>query len=116
MSFVFDIGDETVWSPGNLVAELYLGTVDTLTRLLDQPSGLTDLAGTWFTIEPDTYRNFVAELLRVYTDSGHWEFRCLLRGPLIVSIGILHRAGIPLAGQTDDEVAALAELRTELPL
>lgn len=102
--------------PANQVAQLYLGTVSTFAGLIDRPTGLTDVAGNWFIIVPDTYRDFVAALLRVYADSGHWEFRLLLRGALIVSLGILHRAEIPLVGQTDAEVAALAELLPELPL
>ncbi|GAA4248827.1 DUF6086 family protein [Dactylosporangium darangshiense] len=115
MSFTFDVNNEEIWSPANKVARLYLDTVDAASRYVDRPTGLTDVSGDWYTIEPDAFRDFVGAMLHAYVERGRGDVRALLRGPLAVSLDLLRRADIALDGRTENEVAALTELRSELP-
>jgi hypothetical protein len=115
VSFIFDVNNEDIWSPANQVARLYLDAVDAASRYVDQPTGLTDVSGDWYTIEPEAFRDFVGAMLHAYVECGRGDVRALLRGPLAVSLDLLRRADIALKGRTDNEVAALTELRSELP-
>jgi hypothetical protein len=112
LSYLFELDDETVWSPANRVAQLYLGMLDTVAQLLDRPTGLVDQgSGDWYAVDRVDFPALVTEMVRTFAASSHWELRLMIGSLLGVSIGILDRAGIEIETRTDEERKAVAELR-----
>jgi hypothetical protein len=133
MSYAFDLDEETVWSPGNIVGALYVGMVTVVAEALEAPTGLTDagsgpgwtgplpnaeastrlsdLTGDWFRIDREHFPALVRRMLSTYTDVSNPDLRLLLGSVLAVSIGILDRAGLTLAPSSEAEEAAISQLR-----
>jgi hypothetical protein len=111
VSYTVELDGESVWEPANQVGELYIGMVGTVAEMLGVPAGLTELSGDWYSIDRIVYPAMVRDMLRAFARSGHWEFRLLVGSVLAVSIGILDRGKIPIAGETEDERKALVQLR-----
>jgi hypothetical protein len=112
LSYLFELGDQEVWAPGNRTAELYVGMIETAAKLLNRPTGLTEKpGGSWYDVDRIAYPELVTAMLREFTASGNWQFRILLGSLLGVSIGVLDRAGIEIETRTEAEQQAVADLR-----
>jgi Family of unknown function (DUF6086) len=112
LTYAFKIGDEVIWSPSAQAAELFLGGIGATARVLELPSGITDLGGgDWFDIDRVTFPALVEAMLRAFTASSHWQYRLMLGSTLAVSLSVLYQADIEVQAHNEQERKALAQLR-----
>jgi Family of unknown function (DUF6086) len=103
MSFIFDVDDETVWSPALRVGQVYAGSARQLGAILNIDTGLHEVADDLVEIDVEAFERFTRALLAEHLRSDHPIHRALSRGTLLVSLALLERAGRPLNPQTQDE-------------
>jgi hypothetical protein len=103
MSYIFDVGDDTVWSPALRVGEAYVGFAHQLGALLDTETGLHQVAEDMVEIDVGSFERFARALLDSYVRSSHPIYRELSRGPLLVSLALLGRAGRVIEPMTQEE-------------
>jgi len=101
VSFVFDVHDETVWSPSSRVGRLYVDTAETLSRFGAVPSGLVAIASDMYELDPITFPSFVRTLLDEQS-IAHPIYTVLIEGFVLTSGVMMERGGIG-----DDAVAAV---------
>ncbi|WP_137816586.1 DUF6086 family protein [Gandjariella thermophila] len=103
MSYVFDVGDDTVWSPSLQVGDLYVRFLCEIAETLGVRTGLTAIASDMYEIDIDVFANLVRKLFDVYFSSGHPVLRGLIEGVLAPSVVVLERGGRPLTPSSDEE-------------
>ncbi|MFG2971344.1 DUF6086 family protein [Streptomyces sp. NPDC048288] len=94
MSYIFDVGDDTVWSPSLRVGEWYVSLVESAARVLGCPHGLRPVANDMYVINPEDFEGFTRLLQREYFSTDHSILRVQLRGTLLTSMVLLERAGV----------------------
>src|SRR5262245_60947802 len=99
MSYVFDAGNEGIWSPALRVGELFVATADSLAAIVDTDTGLHAVANDYYDITAQEFFDFVQALLHspYLNHPVFWE---LSRGFLATALVLLDRAGMPVP---DDE-------------
>jgi Family of unknown function (DUF6086) len=109
MSYIFEWGDETVWSPALRVGKLYVTLADALAAELSIPHGLSAMASDYYEVDRDRFAAFIAAL-RDWSPAGHPVGRALLGGFLTTSLVLLERMGAALVldAETRAAMAALA--------
>lgn len=103
MSYIFDVGEDTVWSPALRVGQTYVGSARQLGALLDVETGFHQVADDMVEIDVDSFERFTRALLDEHLRSDHPVHRVLIRGTLLVSLAILGRAGRSLEPKTRAE-------------
>lgn len=103
MSYIFDIGDDTVWSPALRVGQAYVGFARELGTLLGIETGLDQVADDMVEIDAARFERFARALLDEYLRSSHPTYRVLSQGPLLVTLALLDRAGRTLEPKTEEE-------------
>lgn len=103
MSYVFEVGDETVWSPSLQVGDLYVRFLRETAETLGIPTGLTAIASDMYEIDIDVYEHLVKKLAETYFASRHPVLRGLIEAVLAPSVVILDRADRPLMAATAGE-------------
>lgn len=103
MSYVFDINDETVWSPSLRVGDLYVRMLQDVGSVLGAPTGLTAISSDMWDIDIDAFEKLVKLMHEAYFASGHQVFKILIEGVLAPSIVILERGGRGIRPDTDLE-------------
>jgi hypothetical protein len=103
MSYIFDVGDETVWSPALRVGQTYIGLARHLGAILNIDPGFDEVADDMVEISIAGFERFTRALLDEHLRSDHPIHRALSRGTLLVSLALLERAGRPLTPLTQDE-------------
>jgi hypothetical protein len=111
MSYVFDVGDDEVWSPALRVGDLYVRFLGEIADMLGMPTGLTAVASDYYKIDIDVYGALVHEILAFYLASPHPVRRRLIEGVLVPSVMVLDRAGRPISPHTDEEREIIASAR-----
>ncbi|MEU8814726.1 DUF6086 family protein [Actinoplanes sp. NPDC048796] len=113
MTYIFEFEHQTIWSPANRVAALYLDMLEATADMLKKPTGLTESMGSGdsYAIDPVAFPEFVAAMLRYFVDHRHPQMRLLLGSVPAVSIGVLDRAEIVIEPRDEGEREALDELR-----
>ncbi len=93
MSYIFEVGDTTVWSPGLRVGALYTRMAECLAEWVGVSSGLSKMANDYYIVDAERFAAFIQALL---TDpsSGHPIFNELTRGFIATSMVMLNRAGV----------------------
>lgn len=94
MSYVFEVDDTTVWSPGLRVGALYVGLAECLATWAGVPSGLTPMASDYYLIDIKAFTAFVRAVLND-PGFGHSVFGELARGTMATSLVMLSRAAVP---------------------
>jgi hypothetical protein len=94
VSYAFEVGGETMWSPALRVGLIYEGYVQVLERVTGRPAGWVKTAGDTEEIDVDTFRYFVDGLLDM-SRSNHSILHAHLTPVIEVSLAILDRAGRP---------------------
>ena len=108
MSYVVEVDDATVWSPGLRVGALYVRMADCFATWSGPPSGLAAMAKDYYVIDVDAF----GALFRAVLDDpgfGHPVFGELTRGFIATSLVMLRRAALPLP-----EMSPAAEHLTDL--
>lgn len=117
MSYTFEVGDETAWSPAERVGKLYVGMAKAAADVLKLPTGLDTDSGDLYEIDVPVFGAFVSGMLALRAASGHMYLHMLLDGILPVSVAMLYRAGGSLTPATPDERALVERIRAmDLPM
>jgi hypothetical protein len=103
MSYIFDVGDDTVWSPALRVGQTYVGSARQLGGQFNVETGLDQVADDMVDIDLAAFERFTRALLDEHLRSDHPIHRVLLRGTLLVSLALLDRAGRRLEPKTHEE-------------
>jgi hypothetical protein len=93
VSCFFQIGEDDVWNPANLVARTFHAEVLALEKVFEVPSGLGPITDDECRIDNRDFTPFVATLLREYQKTNHTVLRSLLEGVIGVGLVLLERAG-----------------------
>jgi hypothetical protein len=109
VSYVFDVGDETVWSPSLRTGRLFVGLTRYLAELTGRPTGLDTIADDMYEIEVEPFQSLVNAVYEDFRSTEHLVYRGQLRGWLLTSLVLLERAGGPLPALGDEP-----ELQEEL--
>ena len=92
MSYVFEIDDETVWSPALRVGDVFRGYVEVLEKTLGVPAGVTVFASDYLVLDRAAFTGFARELHRFWA-SGHPVGARLAEPVLALALVMLERAG-----------------------
>src|SRR5690348_16522687 len=115
MSYIFEIGDETVWSPSLRTGRLYAELTHCIADLEGLPSGLIANAEDMYALEPETFRSLVGAVYASFVSTDHHVYRGQLHGWLLTSLVLLQRShlDLPTALEPDEDLrqdlAAYAE-------
>jgi hypothetical protein len=102
VSYVFDVGDETVWNPSLRTGRLFVGLTRYLAELTSRPTGLNAVANDMYEIEVKPFRILVNAVYEDFRSTDHLVYRGQLRGWLLTSLVLLDRAGGPLPALGDE--------------
>ncbi|GAA0374713.1 DUF6086 family protein [Streptomyces blastmyceticus] len=117
MSYMFELGDETIWSPTNRVGQLYIGMLRATADVLEQPTGLDAVSEDLYDIDLSAFSSLVRRMLSVRTESVHPYMWRLLDGVLPICVAMVERAGGTVIATTEEEAAYLAEVHAmDLPM
>ncbi|RZS44145.1 hypothetical protein EV193_10119 [Herbihabitans rhizosphaerae] len=111
MSYVFDVGDDTVWSPALRVGRLYVAGVTSLAEVFGIDAGLRAVAADMYSIDLDAFEAFTARLFAEYFRSHHDVARLLLAGVLQPSLIMLERAGRAIEPEDDEQRRFLSDTK-----
>lgn len=112
MSFIFDVGDDTVWSPALRVGDLYVRFITQIGEHLGLPTGLSAMASDYYYIDPDAFEALVKKMFEETFSSSHPIGRAMLESALGPSAVILDRINRPLSASTPEERNFLEKART----
>ncbi|WP_075022676.1 DUF6086 family protein [Actinomadura madurae] len=114
MSYIFDIDDETVWSPALRVGRLYVNLAEAIARTLEIPTGLEAVAEDMYDINTAVFSDFTRTLM----SARHVVAQELLRGVLMTSLVMLQRGGVEISTDSEDQEAlwhVLPEFARRMP-
>ncbi|AKS35868.1 DUF6086 family protein [Mycolicibacterium goodii] len=112
MSYVFDVGDDTVWSPALRVGDLYVRFMTQLGDLFNLSTGLRAMASDYYYIDPDTFEAFVKKVFEENFRSSHPVGRAMMESVLAPSVVILDRINRPLSAGTPEQREFLEKARS----
>ncbi|WP_370010970.1 DUF6086 family protein [Nocardia cyriacigeorgica] len=96
MSYAFEVGDETVWSPSLQVGELFVGMLQSTAASLGMKSGLSPIASDMWEIDIDDFERLVVKLYDLHLSTSHSVLRSMIEGIIGPCLVILERAGRPI--------------------
>lgn len=102
MSYIFDVDEETVWSPALRVGELYVGSTWCIAKVHDKPTGLIMEAGDPYQIDIPAFESLTRSVLGEYFISNHPICREQVRPWLLISVAILKRVGVSMGPETNE--------------
>lgn len=111
VSYVFDVGDDTVWSPALRVRDLYVRFLTQLGDHFGLPTGLNAMASDYYYIDPATFETFVRKLFEENFRSSHQVGRAMVESVLAPSIVILDRINRPVSASTPEQREFLEKAR-----
>jgi hypothetical protein len=111
VSFMFDAGNRTVWSPASRVGDLYVRFMNQLGDAFQLANGLTPMAADYYNIDPDVFEAFVTHAFAENFRSAQRIGRGMVESVLAPSIVILDRISRPLTGCTEEETAFITTAR-----
>ncbi|MGW7537280.1 DUF6086 family protein [Amycolatopsis sp. NPDC054798] len=109
MSYLFEVGDETVWSPALRVGRLFVSMAETLAVNFDidlGTAGFRAIASDYCSVDPPRLALFVRAMLDGSV-MRHSEYRELARGFIGICLAMLEWSGLPV----EDVPPDLAEAR-----
>lgn len=115
MSFVFDAGPCTVWTPSLQVGDLYVRFVTQVSELLGVPTGLSEMVPGYYLIGEDEFEVLVNRMFDAHFRSTHQIGRAMLESVLAPSVVILDRIYRPISAASPLELAFLEKARA-LPM
>ncbi|KUJ66985.1 hypothetical protein ACZ90_31705 [Streptomyces albus subsp. albus] len=110
MSYIFDIDDETVWSPSLRVGRMFVELARCTSALWEIETGLIRNASDMYEINLDDFKAFTDRLLQEYFSTDHPIYRDQLRGVLMPSVVLLERGGIPVDYETPEQKRLLSHV------
>ena len=116
MSYIFDINDETVWSPSLKVGRLYVETAEAMGRSIEVSTGLIAEAEDMYELHVQQFPAFIFELGFGAT-SKHEVYHSMVRGFVAVSLVMMERGAIgeDVSGMAGPYSAEMAVMRNSMP-
>jgi hypothetical protein len=102
VSQYFDLGEQTLWSPSNGAARMFLRQVVVFEAELGLPSGIGPMQDDECQIDPIALGTFVDTLLQQHVRTDHAVLIALSEGFIATMLVLAQRAGIELTWPTDD--------------
>jgi hypothetical protein len=115
VSFIFDVGETTVWSPALRVGDLYVRFLGQIGDSVGLPTGLSAMASDYYYINPDEFEALITKIFNDNFRSTHQIGRAMLESVLAPSAVILKRIDRPLVARTTEEREFL-DRAYELPM
>jgi hypothetical protein len=108
MSYIFEAGDATVWSPALRVGSLFVTMAECLANWEGVPTGLSAMASDYYEIDVEAFGALVRALLND-SSAGHAIFGQILHGFIATCLVMLERAGaaLPETGRSAEEISRL---------
>lgn len=103
MGYIFDIDDETVWSPSLRVGQLYVDLAEAAARTLELPTGLEAVAEDMYDINASVFSDFTRALVKEFFSSRHVVAQEMLRGVLLASLVMLQRGGVEISPDGEEQ-------------
>ncbi|MGI5207881.1 DUF6086 family protein [Spirillospora sp. CA-108201] len=103
MGYIFDIDDETVWSPSLRVGQLYVNLAEAAAHTLELPTGLEAVAEDMCDINASVFSDFTRALVKEFFSSHHAVAQEMLRGVLFASLIMLQRGGIEITPHGEEQ-------------
>ncbi|MEV7009416.1 DUF6086 family protein [Streptosporangium sp. NPDC051022] len=103
MSYIFDAGEETVWSPALRVGKVYLSLRRSTSDLLGLPTGVVEVSGDICEIDVEVFESLTRRMFEEYFVSSHVVYRDLMGGVLSASAVMLERSGGALTASSAEE-------------
>ncbi|MGI5337786.1 DUF6086 family protein [Streptomyces sp. CA-181903] len=110
MSYLFDVGDKTIWMPHLRLGALYSGMAEAVGAALGRATGLIAIPGELYRIDVPAFELFVKRAMAYRTEYEDDLVHRLLDGVLPISLVLLERCGIPFRGRTERERRYLAQV------
>lgn len=111
VSYVFDVGDDTVWSPALRVGDLYVRFLSQLGDLFGLPTGLSAMASDYYYLDPDAFETFIKRVFEENFRCLHHVGRTMVESVLAPSVVILDRINRPLSASTPEQRDFLEKAR-----
>ena len=111
MSYIFDVGEDTIWSPSLRVGRLYVALADCMAAEDGQNTGLDAVADDMYQIDPPVFEDFVRTVYEDFFSTDHRIYRELLRGWLSVSLVLMERAGVRIEPETEEQKSFLSDIQ-----
>ena len=109
MSYIFDVGEDTVWSPSLRIGRLYVALTNCVAGEGGGGTGLDAIADDMYQIDLPAFEAVVKAAYDDFFSTDHPIHRELLRGWLAVSVVLLERAGTPIEARTEEQKSFLLE-------
>jgi hypothetical protein len=103
MSYIFEIGEDTVWSPALRVGELYVVSTRCIADARNQPTGLVAIANDMYKIDLPAFERLTRSVLSEYLLSNHPIYREQLRPWLLASLVMLQRGGVSIDPESNEQ-------------
>lgn len=110
MGYIFDVGEETVWSPSARAGRLYVWLTESFSEMEGCETGLLAVADDMYEIDVPVLHALVTRVYRAFFSSEHSVYPGPLQGWILTSLVLLGRAGITVTPQSPDEEALLAQV------
>jgi hypothetical protein len=109
VSFIFDINQETVWSPALRAGQVYVGYAQALADVLKSQTGFSFNGEDFVNIDPDSFRDLVERMRETLESTNHRVLTDLICPVYAPSRVMLERAGVDLEPDDDPVRAQLID-------
>ncbi|WP_149261559.1 DUF6086 family protein [Actinomadura sp. K4S16] len=119
MGYIFDVDDETVWSPSLRVGQLYVNLAEAIARTLEISTGLEAVAEDMYDIDTSVFGDFTRALVQDFFSTRHVVAQEMLRGVLLASLVMLQRGGVEITPEGEEQKSfwsALPEFAQRMPM
>lgn len=96
MGYIFDVDDETVWSPSLSTGRLYVGMTNCIAEIEGCGTGLSAIADDMYEIDLSDFRGLVERVYKSYCSTRNHIYRGQLHGWLLTSLVLLKRSGVSI--------------------
>jgi hypothetical protein len=103
MSYAFEVGDETVWSPALRVGDLFVRILTDVGAVLKQPTGLTAIASDMYEINLESFEKLTRSMYGEYFLTEHEIFKEMIGCTLGPAVNILNYCHRPIIPQSEEE-------------
>lgn len=114
MSQYFQVGERVLWNPSTGVSQVFVRAADSLSQLVDLPSGLGPMVADECELDIEAFSLFIDRLACRYARTTHVILRSLMEGFVATGMVLVERGGgeLPAVRSSSDDpgIAALREL------
>ncbi|MCP2317378.1 hypothetical protein APR12_002724 [Nocardia amikacinitolerans] len=108
MSYAFEVGDRTVWSPSLRVGDLFVRMYTDTCSVLGTSTGLTAIASDMYEIDIEVFERATSVVFNEYSSSQNATFKAMLGATLGPAVNILNYCQRPLIPKSSEESAFIS--------